>query len=139
MGQYSEYINQLIIETQELKPKQNYLKTMITNGDLEAVQDLLKKFKTEAGVRVLLNAKDSNGSTPIFTACWYRRMNMLQLLVANGAEVNTVNIRGNSPIHMAIEQNQLEIIKYLLQHNATANLDMVRKIRENTKKEISYD
>ncbi|ETO06380.1 ankyrin repeat protein [Reticulomyxa filosa] len=61
---------------------------------------------------------DKNRSTVLFTACWYCQYEVAELLVRFGADVNHTNIKGNSAIHMSLEQNDLETVKLLILNNA---------------------
>lgn len=41
----------------------------------------------------LVNTPSQSGSTPLFTVCWDGRMDLLELLLENGAKVNWKNLR----------------------------------------------
>src|SRR5205807_9137883 len=45
-------------------------------------------------------------------------------LVGKGAEVNARNRLGQTPLHMACVSQQVEMVKFLLEHGATASLAM---------------
>lgn len=48
------------------------------------------------------------------------------------------NLRGNTPLSMAIEQNQLEIVQLFLQNGADPDVKEAADIRKRTQKRISY-
>lgn len=77
----------------------------IAKGDLEAV----KKF-IEYGVNV---NETSNGVTPLMLAARYNKVEMLKILIDNGAQVDTKDERGNTALVYATESNATEAVSYL--------------------------
>merc|ERR1711879_943543 len=102
-------------------------------GTYDDIKTYLDTFETDQAVRVILNAQFDTGSTPLFTACWYRKREIVPLLVKYGANINITNSRGNRAIHMALEKNQEDIVRFLLMHGAEINLDEVKNIKKNLK------
>ena len=101
----------------------------IESNDLAAAEKILDK-----GVnlnRPLTSAIDrflseSYSSSPLKTACWDGSIEMVRLLVENGADVNYTieNVTPNSPLMCAMRnktEDQLDIIKYLLESGADPN------------------
>jgi len=69
----------------------------------------------------LLNARDSDGSTPLHCATWKGHPIVVAALLEAGADVNAVNQNehwGTTPLHAAAHANQAEIAKMLLDHGA---------------------
>ncbi|KAF5590336.1 hypothetical protein FPANT_6050 [Fusarium pseudoanthophilum] len=54
------------------------------------------------------NIKDSEGSTPLHSACLTYGVKVVGLLLAKGADVNAVDNEGTSPFHMATRRKTME-------------------------------
>ncbi len=76
----------------------------------------------------LIQARDSDGSTPLHCATWKGHLNVVTALLEAGADVNASNQNehwGTTPLHAAAHANQASIAKLLLDHGAdTKALDM---------------
>ena len=62
----------------------------------------------------LMSLKDSQGNTIVHHAAYFRNINLLEALIGKGAKLNTVNEKGNNPLHLAVatkRNNQLEMPK----------------------------
>jgi ankyrin repeat protein len=84
-------------------------------GDVATLKSLL------AGDKSLLEARDSDGSTPLHCATWKGHQNVVAALLEAGADVNAVNQNehyGTTPLHAAAHANQAAIAKLLLDHGA---------------------
>ena len=57
----------------------------------------------------------------LLTAIQKRAINIVELLISRGADVNYATIRGNSPLTFAITAGDMDIIKLLLQKGADPN------------------
>jgi ankyrin repeat protein len=69
---------------------------------------------------------DFRGDTPLFLAMFTSRPDIIELLLANGADVNYQNSYGTSALHIAGNSGPTEIAKLLLQYNATVNARNIR-------------
>jgi ankyrin repeat protein len=67
----------------------------IREGDLEKVKALLK------GNSHLVFSKDDLGVTPLHTAAFWGHKDVVELLLANKAEVNATDKHGQTPLHKA--------------------------------------
>ncbi len=88
------------------------------HGDLEKARALL------ADDRSLLNACDTDGSTPLHCATWKGHVDMVTYLVGAGADVNAHNRNdhwGTTPLHAAAHANQSAIVQLLIEHGADVN------------------
>lgn len=97
-------------------------------GHLESVQVLLK-----AGASVSAkdkNARDSMGENqPLHHAMASRNPAVIEELISAGADVNALNMFGDTPLNRAIEENNLEAARLLLKRGATVNLKSKRRCR----------
>jgi ankyrin repeat protein len=85
------------------------------SGDLGTLMSLLAQDVS------LLNARDSDGSTPLHCATWKGHPMVVAALLEAGADVNAVNQNehwGTTPLHAAAHANQAAIAKMLLDHGA---------------------
>ena len=61
----------------------------------------------------------SSGTTPLTEACSYGHMDMIELLVENGADVNPdFDVFGFNPIVRAAREHHDQVVRYLLRHGA---------------------
>lgn len=65
-----------------------------------------------------LNHKDRNGSTAIYNCCTPQQLHLARFLVSVGAQLNVANIRGNTPLHVAVERGSKETILLFMLNNA---------------------
>lgn len=85
------------------------------SGDVIALKSLLATDPS------LLEARDSDGSTPLHCATWKGHQHIVAALLEAGADVNAVNQNGHwgtTPLHAAAHANQAGIAKLLLDHGA---------------------
>src|SRR4051794_609860 len=67
-----------------------------------------------------MNAPDQRGNTPMHYAADNRELEIVKLLVENGAELNALDATKWTPLHYAIF-GQLEMVNYLLKSGADIN------------------
>lgn len=77
----------------------------IVKGDIDTVKKLI-----DLGVNV---NKTSNGLTPAMYAAKYNRVDILKLLVENGAKLNLKSPKGKTAQHMAEASNAKDTLAYL--------------------------
>ena len=85
------------------------------SGDVATVKVLLASDPS------LIEARDTDGSTPLHCSVWKGQEAVVELLVKAGANVNAVNQNGHwgtTPLHAAAHANQAKIAKLLLDHGA---------------------
>ena len=85
------------------------------SGDVGTLKSLLAQDSS------LLNARDSDGSTPLHCATWKGHPGVVAALLEAGADVNAVNQNehwGTTPLHAAAHANQAAIAQMLLDHGA---------------------
>ena len=85
------------------------------HNDVTALKSLLASDPN------LIDARDTDGSTPLHCATWKGHVEAAEFLVASGADVNAVNQNehyGTTPLHAAAHANQPKIAKLLLDNGA---------------------
>jgi ankyrin repeat protein len=88
------------------------------SGDARKVKELLA---TDAA---LIDARDTDGSTPLHCATWKGQLEVVSVLLSAGADVNAHNNNGHwgtTPLHAAAHANQTAIAKLLIEHGAEVN------------------
>ena len=63
-----------------------------------------------------VNAKTSNGSTPLYSAAQNGHKDVVKLLIANKAEVNVKASNGSTPLHIAAQNGHEDVVESLRQH-----------------------
>lgn len=89
------------------------LKTAILDDDLELVNQCLT-----AGV----NINDTTGNPPLIIACKLNRIEIVSLLIQNGANINIADLYGFRPLTLAIIQRNLALVSILLRLGAETNI-----------------
>ena len=89
----------------------------MNGGDLDTARALLRKDAALAA------AKDANGETALHSALFGGGKEMVELLLANKADVNAANNRGHTPLHNAAMSplTSKEVAELLIAHKADAN------------------
>lgn len=63
-----------------------------------------------------------NFRTPLHAACDMAKIEVVKILVENGARVNLFSNTGLTPLHYAVKSGNEEIVGYLLEHGAFLNV-----------------
>jgi hypothetical protein len=87
--------------------------------------DIIEILAKIAKQKLVVNAQDRYGWSPLHSAAHQGTKNCVALLIKLGANVNIVNNVGKSPLHIATAQNRGAIADLLL--NAKANLNLQDK------------
>merc|ERR1711973_915293 len=66
--------------------------------------------------------KDNNGNTALHFCCTNGHIGPAILLLQAGANVHSVNMRGNTSLHDAVRWDYLDIVKLLLHYKAPLNV-----------------
>lgn len=106
-----------------------------STGNLKKVKKLHKGslFSKSIPVDSISNEKKSttNGMTPLMCASMYGRINIVEYLVSNGADVNARNAGGgNTPLMYAAAYGRLYVCEYLIA--AGADVNACNTVSENT-------
>ncbi len=84
-------------------------------GDLAKVKELLEKNPE------LVNAKDQDGDTPLMYAATGGSISMVQLLIAEGADIEAKNSAGQTSLLYAVYYGKKEVAEFLLVKGAQIN------------------
>ncbi|XP_054716640.1 putative ankyrin repeat protein RF_0381 isoform X2 [Uloborus diversus] len=70
--------------------------------------------------RSIINIPDSDGATPLMYACHFGSISMVRHLLEKGGDVNAVDVRGNSPLLVAVLNSHcsVEMLKIILEAGA---------------------
>ena len=95
----------------------NFMKAL-NEGDTACLMDLAKN-----GIdRRLINSKNECGCTALYIASEKKCLELVKVLVENGASLDDNCIYGNTALHVATDRNNIEIVKYLIKSGANVNI-----------------
>lgn len=77
------------------------------------------KYLLDSGA--IVDVTSANGTTPLYTAARYGKLDICSFLLENGANVNAV-AAGGSPMHEAVYRSPVEVVKLFITHNADLTL-----------------
>ncbi|KAL3841676.1 hypothetical protein ACJMK2_019788 [Sinanodonta woodiana] len=85
------------------------------NNNLDVVQTLL------ADNPELILTRDADGYTPLHRSSYNGHLEMIEVLLAHGADVHAKTLDGWHPLHSACRWNQADVAMLLLQNGADIN------------------
>ena len=89
---------------------------------LQSASDRL--FPAEIGeAKVKLESRSIEGDNALHIFIWGKETEKALFLIENGIDINAVGDMGETPIHVALRQNNIDVIKALL--NADARTDIM--------------
>jgi len=99
------------------------LSVAVIRGHLKIVRLLIDAVKNDAhkDVREYVNMKNKYGGTPLSFAAELGCLDMAELLLKEGADVNAVVSNGRTALYYAAHKGHFEIVKLLLEYNADVN------------------
>ena len=69
-----------------------------------------------------INSSDTDNNTALHWATQNAKINIVRLLINQGAKLNFQNIRHNTVLHLAVLNNNLDIVQLLLKSNAALTI-----------------
>ncbi len=84
-------------------------------GDLEQVRSMIVLDPE------LVKAQDKYGNSPLHIAAYKGRTEIVEFLLSEGAEVNTMSKFGGTALYMASYAGQGEVVDVLIAHGADPN------------------
>ena len=73
-------------------------------------------------VKFPLNYTKNNGVTAVGIAAFRGNLKVLEMLYKAGADINVTSKEGAGPLYLAIKQDRIDCIKYLIERNAFVHL-----------------
>ena len=70
---------------------------------------------------IMINIQDWRGRTLLSSACKHGNLDIVKMLVSNGANMNTPDICGVTPLMVAFKYGQHSIANYLINNGANKN------------------
>ena len=88
---------------------------------LQSASDRL--FPAEIGEKkVCLDSRSSDGDTALHAFIWSNETENSIFLIENGIDINAVGDMGETPLHAALHQKNMAVIKALLNANARTDI-----------------
>jgi ankyrin repeat protein len=81
--------------------------------------------------------KTNDGMTPLFLACSKEHTDMVKYLLNQNADVNITNYNNEAPIHIAVKNNNTEIVRLLIEHKAKIDAKTLSIANSCDNKEIA--
>ena len=76
-------------------------------GELDEIQDILENFEVDLDTTNVLHISASTGN-----------LDVVNMFLEMGADVNAVNLLGKTPFHVAVQSGHLNVAKVLIQNGA---------------------
>ncbi|KAL8687291.1 MAG: hypothetical protein Q9224_005195, partial [Gallowayella concinna] len=106
-----------IIREREIFRDNILMTSVIRNDDIETARWLFDHATLDSGMKAIQSRALVEAVNPL-------RMKMIEILLRNGADVNSKDVYGGTCLHAACASespNQLTVIKYLIDHGAEIN------------------
>jgi ankyrin repeat protein len=88
----------------------------ILNENVEKLEEILLNEKF-----INLNYIDNEGQTPLHRSCKIGNLNIVKILINNGASLNLTNRYGWYPIHIASYFGYIKVVMYLIEQQKSTN------------------
>lgn len=95
---------------------------LLSTGFAYSIERQENKITEKQAQKVLLNARDVEGATPLHRAVENNHFESAKTLLENGARPNVKDKNGQTPLHRAVQlKNAAEFIELLIKHGARPN------------------
>lgn len=103
--------------------KESPFHTAIFESDLELVEQMVqsKKFNMNQSIE----QEELYGMTPMHLATHLNKLNILKMLIENGADINQVDNQKRSPLLFALKTNKIQETKLLLKYTDDKTLQSI--------------
>ncbi len=75
-----------------------------------------------------LNSKGIFGNYPIHAVCTWQDQDAVKALLANGADINSVGERGETPIFRPVRDGNIEFVLFLIQLGAKTKIQNIEGV-----------
>ena len=93
------------------------LHVLVKKNDIEGARFLLDRHAD-----VDSTTRDSFAPTPLMVAVVEKHVDMAELLISRGANINATNGLGSAPLHWAAERGDLEMVELLVKNGADSSI-----------------
>ena len=80
------------------------------------VETLLNSIKDNATKKEYVNKADACGKSPLAVCAWLSHNSIMEILIQNGADLNSRDNMNNTPLHEAIESENTVGFNLLVNH-----------------------
>lgn len=112
---------------QDLKKAIEDLFDAVGDGDCDKTQSFIKKYTKQDSDSLVppvpLDVEDADGNTPLSEAACYGEVELVELLLANGAHPDAQNNQGRTPLWRATYNGHEEVVKLLIEKGADASIE----------------
>lgn len=91
-------------------------------GNIIEVRKLFEKVKNPAVKMQLIDSEHSTGFTPLVTACYSARYEVVEFLIKQGANIDKPDVDGQTPLMIACGSGDINTVKLVLQNGADIDI-----------------
>lgn len=111
-------ILQLIDEAKKKSP----LHRAASSGNIYTIKYILSGEYNSYTPKYAIDERDDHLNTPLHEAAAFDQIEVIELLVAKGADINATDMNGDTPLHKAVAYGSTKSIKLLLKLGAKRSI-----------------